>query len=179
MQYWKQLELSNFDTIVAKTNEFIKTKTSHLDKTTFTGPFTVWDDQAFNKFVPELTLSLREHGLFYEHANLYVMWDNRDALPHKDYTGAIARLNIPILNCQGTYTLFYENLKSRRLVLPNGNPFYVTTNKDYIEVTRIEMLKPAVCRISEGHSVIMDETRRPRIMLTIATVPDTGLLLDN
>ena len=27
--------------------------------------------------------------------------------------------------------------------------------------------------------LLMDETRRPRIMLTIATVPDAGLLLDN
>jgi hypothetical protein len=179
MEYWKQIELSNIETIIAKTKEYIETKTTHLDKKTFRGPFNALDNHTFKNFMPELIASLREHGLFYEDANVYVMWNNQDALPHKDYTGAIGRLNIPILNCEGTYTTFYENLKTRRLMLPTGNPYYLTTNKDYVEASRVEMLKPAICRISEGHSVIMDEERRPRIMLTISTIPDAGLLLNN
>ena len=179
MQYWKHIELADVETIIAKTRQYIEKHTTHLDKKTFRGPFNALDNSSFKAFMPELVAALREHGLFYEDANVYVMWNNQDALPHKDYTGAIARLNIPILNCEGTWTTFYKNLQTRRLMLPTGNPYYLTTNKDYEEATRVEMLKPAICRISEGHSVIMDEERRPRIMLTVSTIPDCGLLFDD
>jgi len=179
MQYWKHININNLETIISKTKQFIELQTKHLDKSTFTGPFNALSTAEFKNYMPELLAALKEHGLYYEDANLYVMWNNQDALPHKDYTGAIARLNIPILNCEGTWTTFYENLKSRRLMLPNGNPYYMTVNKDYTEVTRVEMIKPAICRISEGHSVLMDEERCPRIMLTVSTIPDVGLLLDD
>lgn len=179
MEYWKHIELVDINIIISKTKQFIEKHTPYLDKRMFRGPFNSLSTKGFGDFIPELHPALKAHGLYYEDANLYIMWNNQDALPHKDYTGAIARLNIPILNCEGTWTTFYQNLKCRRLMLPNGNPFYMTTNKDYIETTRIEMIKPAICRISEGHSVIMDEKRCPRIMLTLSTVPDVGLLLDN
>ena len=63
-------------------------QTKHLDKSTFTGPFNALNTSEFKNYIPELLAALKEHGLYYEDANLYVMWNNQDALPHKDYTGA-------------------------------------------------------------------------------------------
>jgi hypothetical protein len=107
------------------------------------------------------------------------MWDNKDCLPHKDYTDSIARVNFPILNCEGTRTVFYDNLKSKRLILPTGAPFYMTMNKDYVEVDSVEVTQATIVRISEGHSVIMNEEKFPRITLTLSFTPDIGLLLDD
>ncbi len=64
-------------------------------------------------------------------------------------------------------------------MLPTGAPFYMTYNKDYVEADRMPFEFPAIVRISEGHDIFMDETKAPRITLTISTTPDAGLLLDD
>jgi hypothetical protein len=179
MQYYKKIEVDYYDAIVEKTLDFIKTKTDHLDKSKYKGPFINLSHWDFIKHVPEINWAFHKYGLFFEDANIFLMWDNRDCLPHKDYTDSIARVNFPILNCQGTRTVFYENLKSKRLILPTGAPFYMTMNKDYVEVDSVEMTQATIVRISEGHSVIMNEEKFPRITLTLSFTPDVGLLLDN
>jgi hypothetical protein len=179
MQYYKKIEVDYYDTIIEKTLDFIKTKTDHLDKSKYKGPFINLPHWDFIKHVPEIDWAFRKYGLFFEDANIFLMWDNRDCLPHKDYTDSIARVNFPILNCQGTRTVFYNNLKSKRLILPTGAPFYMTMNKDYVEVDSVEMTQATIVRISEGHSVIMNEEQFPRITLTLSFTPDAGLLLDD
>jgi hypothetical protein len=107
------------------------------------------------------------------------MWNNKDSVVHKDYTDSIGRINIPLLNCNGTYTMFYENVKSKRLILPTGAPFYMTTNKDYIEADRVEINEPTIIKVCDAHNVIMNEHSAPRITLTLACTPDAGLLLED
>jgi hypothetical protein len=179
MQYWKRIELDNLDIIKQKSLDYIKTQTNHLDKSKYFGPFINLNRFKYIEYVPEVAESFKKHGLFFEDANIFLMWDNKDCVPHKDYTDSIARVNIPLLNCEGTFTTFYENLKSKRLLLPTGVPFYVTVNKDYVEVDRMPFDSPAIVRISEGHSVIMNESNFPRITLSLSFNPDPGLLLDD
>lgn len=179
MQYWKHIDIDHYDTIVSKTLDFIKTKTVHMDRKKYRGPFINLPHYDFIKHVPEVNLAFKKYGLFFEDANIFLMWDNRDCVPHKDYTDSIARVNLPILNCEGTKTLFYENLKSKRLILPTGAPFYMTMNKDFRQVDEVEMTQATIVRISEGHSVIMNESNFPRITLTLSFTPDVGLLLDD
>ncbi len=179
MKYWKHIDIDYYDTIVEKTLDFIKTKTVHMDKSKYKGPFINLPHYQFIKHVPEVNLAFRKYGLFFEDANIFLMWDNKDCVPHKDYTDSIARVNLPILNCQGTKTVFYDNLKSKRLILPTGAPFYMTMNKDYVKVDEVEMTQATIVRISEGHSVIMNESNFPRITLTLSFTPDAGFLLDD
>jgi hypothetical protein len=179
MSYWKRIELKNIDVIIEKSLEFLKIHTPYMMKESFKGAFISLAPYQFLQKIPEITESLQEHGLFVEDANIYVMWNNKDSVVHKDYTDSIGRINIPLLNCEGTYTTFYENVHSRRLVLPTSAPFYMTTNKDYIEVDRVEIIQPTIIKVCDGHNVIMDETRVPRITLTLTCTPDAGLLLDD
>ena len=179
MQYWKRIQVDKTDIIIKKSLEFLKSKSNFFDKKTYRGPFINLTHLNFLEYVPEIQESFFKLGLFCEDANIYLMWKNNDSIPHKDYTDSIARINIPLLNCEGTWTTFYENVQSKRLMLPTGAPFYATTNRDYVEVDRVETNQPTIVRISEGHNVIMDENRSPRIMLTLSFNPDPGLLLDD
>jgi hypothetical protein len=179
MQYWKHINIDYYDIIVSKTYEFIKCKTDHLDKSKYKGPFINLPHHQFIEYIPEINLAFKPYGLFFEDANIFLMWDNKDCIPHKDYTDSIARINLPILNCEGTKTLFFDNLKSKRLILPTGAPFYMTVNKDYKQVDEVEITQATICRISEGHTVIMNQSNFPRITLTMSFTPDAGLLLDD
>jgi hypothetical protein len=177
--FWKRIDLKNLETIRTKTLDFLYKETSLLEKTKFRGPFINLKKFGFLDRIPEIAESFRKLDLFPDDASIYVTYRNKDSAPHKDYTDSIGRVNIPILNFEGSFTTFYANVKARRLVLPTGAPFYLTSNTDYYEVDRMPFDFPAIVRISEGHDIVMDETRVPRVTLTISTTPDAGLLLDD
>lgn len=177
--YWKKIELDNLELIREKTLNFLKIETDHLERAKFKGPFINLKKYKFLEQIPEIGVAFRKLGLFPDDASIYVTYQNKDSFPHKDYTDSIARVNIPILNYEGSFTTFYANVKAQRLVLPTGAPFYMTSNNDYYEVDRMPFEFPAIVRISEGHNIVMDETKTPRVTLTISTTPDAGLLLDD
>jgi len=177
--FWKRIELENLEVIRKKTLDFLYKETDLLEKINFRGPFVNLKKFKFLDRIPEIAQSFRKLDLFPDDASIYVTYQNKDSVPHKDYTDSIGRVNIPILNYEGSYTLFYNNVKAQRLVLPTGAPFYMTYNKDYVEADRMPFEFPAIVRISEGHDIFMDETKAPRITLTISTTPDAGLLLDD
>lgn len=179
MQYWKYIDIDYVDVITKKTYDFIKYETEHLDKSKYKGPFINLSHHAFINYVPEIRTAFKPYGLFFEDANIFLMWDNKDCLPHKDYTDSIARVNLPILNCEGSKTIFYDNLISKRVILPTLAPFYYTVNNDYKKVDEVEIDRPTIVRISEGHHVVMNEEKFPRITLTMSFTPDIGLLLDD
>lgn len=177
--YWKYIELENLEIIQKKTLDFLTEKTTFLNRSKYRGPFENLKKYNFLNLIPEIGESFRKLDMFPEDASVYITYRNADSIPHKDYADSIARINIPILNCEGTFTTFYENIQSRRLVLPTTAPFYMTYNNDYYEVDRMPFEQAAIVRISEGHNILMDESRVPRITLTISTIPDAGLFLDD
>lgn len=178
MKYWKYLELDNSEKIHEKTLKYIQEKTDFMDKSKYKGPYITLNFFEYKKTVPELQESFLKYGLYITGIHIFLMWRPGDCIPHKDYTDSIARVNFPILNCQGSKTIFYENLKSKRAMLPTRSPFYITVNKDYKEVDSVEIDRPTIVRISEGHTVKMNSEKFPRITLTVSTIPDVGLLLD-
>lgn len=177
--FWKRIDIENLEIIRSKTLNFLNEKTDVLDKSKFKGPFVNLKKYNFLDIIPEIGQSLRKLNLFPDDASVYITYRNVDSVPHKDYTDSIGRVNIPILNYEGSYTLFYSNVKAQRLVLPTGAPFYATTNTDFYESDRMLFHFPAIVRISEGHNILMDESKFPRVTLTISTTPDAGLLLDD
>ena len=179
MQFWKHIEAEYYNEIVSKTYNYIKYETDYLDKSKFKGPFINLPHQKFIEYVPEINLAFESYGLFFENADIFLMWSNNDCAPRKDYTDSIARINFPILNCEGTKTLFYNNLKIKSLILPTGAPFYMTMNKDCVHVDEVEEVCATIVRISEGYNIVMKEDNFPRITLMLSFNPDVGLLLDD
>ena len=180
-EYWKKIEIDNLEVIRKKTLDWLTNETDYLLKSKWKGPFVPLKKHRFLEVVvPEIAESFRKLDLFPDDASIYVTYHNGDSIPHKDYTDSIGRINIPILNYENSFTVFFENLKGKRAILPTGSPFYMTTNRDYYEVTRLPFDSPAIVRISEGHDILMtDFTRVPRVTLTISTTPDAGLLLND
>jgi hypothetical protein len=181
MQYWKRIEVDNWELIVQRTIDYIKKHTTLLDRSTYKGPFNSFNTAHYLAEVPEIVDSFKKYGLHYETANVYVMWSNDHSFPHKDYTDSIARINLPILNCEGSSTVFYKDIQGKRMMLPTGAPFYLTMDRKNVEqVDSVEINQPTIIRVCEGHDVIMPENSPvPRITLTVSTAPDCGLLLDD
>jgi hypothetical protein len=179
MQYWKRIHLEHFETIQRKTLELIKQHSGILDRRNFRGSFIPFPDAEFMEKVPEINQSFAPYGRRCIKSSIYLMWNNTDALPHVDGAESIARVNIPILNCEGTNTVFYENIVTRPLRLPTGVVYEPVINHDYREVTRVEISSPTIIRVREGHSVVMNEARSPRITLTMQLDPDIVDLLED
>lgn len=179
MKYWKYIELDNWELIRDKTITYLRDHTLHLLKEHYRGPFIHLNAIEYVQHVPEVLDSGKRWGLTWEMASIFVMFDNKDCVPHKDYTDTIGRINIPLLNCRGSTTYFYDNLTAKRLMLPTGAPFYATVNKDYRIVDSVEIDRPTAIKVGEGHSVKMVEGNFPRVTLTLAYNPDVGLLIDD
>lgn len=179
MQYYKKIDFKHFDAIQTKTLSFLETKTHHMDKSKFIGPYIPIDVRAYIEHIPEIVEALAEYELTVETISIYMMWKPGDVKPHIDYTGNKARINLPILNCAGTSTKFYDNLITKRMKLNTGATYTVNKNPNPNCVDQIEMTQAAIVRVSAGHSVEMVAENYPRITLTISTIPDAGTLLDD
>ena len=183
MNYWKRIQLENIDIIKSKILSYVETKTTLLDKRKFRGSFIPINHEELLDNVPELIEAFKPYNLTISFCGFYLMWNNLDAMPHIDFQHEDivnnARVNIPVLNCENTFTVFYENAETRLLVLPTGMGYHPVINKDYYEVTRVEIIEPTILKVSSAHSVIMDEKQSPRITLTIGFEAGIDQLLEN
>ena len=98
---------------------------------------------------------------------------------HKDTTYPLARINIPLLNCNNSYTEFYENVITTDWINPDtGIISYRVANNDYKLADRVELTQATVLRVSEAHKVHIDEAVVPRIALTLGFYPNPIFLLN-
>ncbi len=178
MKYWKRIKLEYKKEIRERTLELITRHSKILDPRDFKGSFIPMPPE-FVQHNPYINKAFEPYGRTCIEASVYIMWNNLDAIPHIDYQEAVARVNIPILNCENTSTIFYDNVQTKTLILPTGAPYHAVTNSDYYEVDRVEVNEPTILRISAPHSIVMNEQKAPRLTLTLMLDPDIGELLDN
>ena len=178
MKYWARIEADNVEVIQAKTLQFLIDNRDKL-KSTFC-PLLFQD---YIRAVPEILTAFSKNNIKPIAAAVYVMHKNTDVSPHKDVTRAIGRINIPIVNCDNTWTLFYklkEGAEGEKVtLLPSGVPYRSFDITDVEEVDRVSITEPTIIRPQEIHSVIMNEEATPRITLTLTCSPDPGYLLEN
>ena len=177
MKYWQRIKIEYEKEIRERTLELITKHSNILDQSQFKGSFIPMPPE-FVKFNTAINRAFESYGRECVEAGVYLMWNNLDAIPHIDYQNAIARVNIPLLNCEGASTIFYDNVQTKTLLLPTGAPYHAVINTDYREIDRVEIDSPTILRISAPHSVIMNEARAPRLTLTLMLTPDIGDLLD-
>ena len=97
--------------------------------------------------------------------------------------GVKARLNIPILNCEGSYTSFFE-LDEKTF---NQSKFSKGLTRfwddelrnELTPVSSVELIQPTILRTSSPHSVFCVLCKFPRISLTISFQNDVVHLLEN
>ena len=178
MKYWKRIQLEHVETIQHKTLQFLSNNRDKL-KSTYC-PLNFVD---YCKAVPEILTAFAMHNIKPIAVAVYIMRDNNDIKPHKDRTFSVARVNIPILNCEGTWTLFHRSIidtvNKTPSILPSGVSYQLCDPAHLEEVDRVSITEPTIIRPQEIHSVIMKEENSPRITLTVTCNPDPKFMLEH
>lgn len=96
--------------------------------------------------------------------------------PHYDGVNCSARINLPILNCENTHTIFYElknNAALHKIYDSRGNRQLNVKFSDCYEVDRVELNKPLILCINELHGIyVPKENALPRISVSFYVDPD-------
>jgi hypothetical protein len=168
MEYYKKINISQYDVIVPRIQSYLENK--DMINSAPAG-FLPCNAKEIIEYCPQLYFSLIEVGLQIKTIGIYRTTLNSQAPIHIDHTPYKSRLNIPIMNCQYSSTVFYqadvEEVKQQK----NDNLKYIQC-VNAIEIDRVTVDQPTILRIDHPHQVIMDEDKFPRICLTVGCYPD-------
>ena len=106
---------------------------------------------------------------------------------HVDHTvglneGVKARINFPLLNCDGTKTAFYE-LSDRQFELHNltqagAKRWPAWCGEHFTPVTEVELNQPTIIRTNVPHAIRCFSNEFPRISLSISFKEDVVKYLE-
>lgn len=169
MIYFKEIDLANFEKI-KKESQLYFSKWARLPI-----GFTLLDKERFLKNCPELISSAKEAQIGIKNIGAYITYHQSDSKVHIDYINPIwnqCRLNIPILNTEGSLTEFYSGGNFQEVRQENNLTYLESIDESYIKVTEVEMLRPTIIRVQTPHRVNTNTNKVPRICLTIFTDVD-------
>lgn len=99
---------------------------------------------------------------------------------HRDYVENPVRINLPLLNCEGSVTNFYRTtVEPEKKYLPNGIPYNKIEYKNCVLVDSFCLDRPAALRVKEPHQVVANKLKLPRISCTIDFIEDIEYLLED
>lgn len=178
MQYYKKIEIPNLQGIIAKCLAYVKTQ-KEIYYQYPRGSFRHLNFEELISHCPELMTAFSHYNIKPIHAVAIVVYRNRDMFVHIDHhdLDMQARVNIPLQNCNNTYTEFYTGGEKEEYV----NPLTGITASKIVNATlvdRVEVDKATVLRVTEPHTVRIDERFAPRVTLSISFDKDPIFLLD-
>lgn len=180
MQYFKKIEIDFFEEIVAGTLSFLKTVVPNIYNREYDTTYYPLDLEKLLEFCPELKTAFDRYSLTCTFAVAYVMYNNNHSIIHIDKFIHDARINIPIINCKGTKTMFFSGGEYELIHNPrtqtNAKKLKSSTNLKLVD--SIEIDSPVVIRVNEPHTVIMNVNNAPRITLSLGFDKDPVFLLD-
>ena len=175
--YYQKIEINYLDQIMTKCLAYVKTQ----EDIYFQKPVGAYRTLNFNELIaacPELLTAFDQHNIKCTYAAAFVVYTSTGSFVHVDAGTDQARINIPLENCQNTFTEFYEGGKT----LSYTNPATGTKATRIIGaklVDKVEIDQATVIRVKAAHSVIMDKNYAPRVTLTLGFDRDPVFLLDN
>lgn len=100
---------------------------------------------------------------------------------HQDHSASVGgsiRLNWPVINCEYSHTIFYENFNGvkEQKFLDNGIIFYEYRDEDCKEIDRVCLDSPTALDVSVPHRVWCEKF--PRISLSFHLRPNPVWLLN-
>ena len=133
----------------------------------------------FLKKFPKINSFLTSFNTYCIGIGLIKIFYNKVAI-HQDNSasnGGSVRLNWPVLNCQNSDTIFYENFNGRteKKLLDNGTVFHEYQDADCREIDRFCLDSPTAFNVSIPHRVWCEQF--PRISLTFHLKPNPFWLL--
>jgi hypothetical protein len=172
MKLYQSIDLDHCDIIISKVKDYLEKK--ELINTSYTG-YILLDKNELVKSCPELARSLLKVGLTILGSAIYRTTNNTQSLVHIDNVTYECRVNIPIMNCEYSSTVFYNADIENTLVQPWSNIKYIKCI-NAVEIDRVTIDRPTILRINTPHRVEMDTNKSPRICLTIRCSPDPETL---
>ena len=98
---------------------------------------------------------------------------------HIDHTTCNVRVNLPIMNCEKSFTNFYSSsAEPTKVFLANGVPYYQLNLSDCKLIDSMCLHMPAALRVREPHQVVANKQFLPRISCTIEFYENIDYLLD-
>jgi hypothetical protein len=177
--YFKEIDIDNLEIIQKKCLDYVKTQ-EMVYKKLKPASWYVLNLEELKASCPELQESFSKINLDINYVAAIVMMEEKDIRVHTDNWFQEARINIPLLNCENTFTKFYSNIKTQDLHnLSTGLVSKTVVNLDEIQYEcGLELRKATVLRSNEGHHISVPSTNpAPRISLTIGFVQDPVYLL--
>jgi hypothetical protein len=182
MQYYKKIEIDYFDEIVADTLKYLKEHKPNIYNKTIEATYYVLDLDEFKKYCPKLDLGFVRYDLICNFAVAFVMNKTSDVKVHIDrYTLGKARINLPIINTNNTFTRFYTggNFTPYTNPLTNITSMQINDFDNLILVDKVEIDKATVMLVNQPHDILKVNTARPRITLTLGFDRDPAFLLED
>jgi len=167
VKYWTRLKLEGWEQSIEAVNKHFLL---HIPQ----GEFWTWLPMSdFEAVAAPLIVSFIRLGFKVE--NVAIIQAIGRGLIHVDDTDMIARVNVPLKNCENSFTAFYS-AGSKSIEYRANRTFWRVNPKDCRMVNAVKLTEPTVLRISEPHAVIC-HSLAPRYSLTLRVTPDPGILL--
>lgn len=109
-----------------------------------------------------------------------VLCTQGDDLIHVDTGPETARINIPLLNCENTFTRFFENhgKTTTRLLSKDISYTFIDPNSCTL-IEQFTLTQPTVIRVDIPHQVLVPNPTLPRIVCTVFFKENIDYLLKN
>lgn len=178
MRFWKHVHLDGFDTMRAELLQFV-----HRSIDVRTCRF--WNELDMDKLnaaVPELNRSIKNSlGTEPWMISAIVLKRSQSHL-HVDHVfnqrGHQARLNLPLLNCENSQTVFYDVRGEPPMLTTPGDQTTIWDWKGkYEALDRVVLNQPTILRVRSPHAVF-SFTSEPRIAITINLEVDPASFLN-
>lgn len=175
MKYHKHIDIDNFKVIQQKTLDFISSK-NNVDRIGFY--WMPWKE--YTEYCPEILTSFSRYGLTPTGAATITTAKFEHSIVHVDAVQHECRINIPILNCEGSMTEFYSGGEYDIKYTPGEKNPYMILKKDSIatKVDEVELNQPTVIKVLQPHYVRTNLQATPRISLSVQFDIDPVFLLD-
>jgi hypothetical protein len=187
MKYYKIVDIGNFTDYNKKLLSYFYDNSNHFKKSsnTFWNPLY---PEYMDDFLEKNDLFTKNIEKFGTIRQVSVLILNRDSSSlHIDadfHRGVQARLNIPLLNCGGSITSFFDIkiLREYKSIIhpTNFTESWHTSIRNIIKpVCSVELIRPTILRTSSPHTVFCRTCQYPRISLTLSFEKDIVTQLDS
>lgn len=173
--YYKKIIIDDYEEIVESVKTFL-TENGYVTSESF--GYIPLPAAKMLAYCPKLELSFRSLGLEIKSIAIFKSISRMPTRIHVDTVEQQSRINIPILNCENSHTVFYKATVLESIPQPYKGIKY-NPCVDAVEMDRTTIDQPTIIRVDQPHQVLMDKFNSPRICLTVGTTPDPIELLNS